>query len=764
MMAGIDSPRSLVQLELGHFEMLGVKSSEDRKKLFFLMQRVKKALEEDTMPSTAAAKVATTTNAATVQERDDKEEGKQKERRSDEFGISVETSSMKEPISPVTLSSPLVVDDGAFDVGGISSSSSQDNNNKNNNTRSYMEQMLKQRAMHRQQQQQQQQQKDAKVSASSVPYPSSRQSLMNRYHHHNHHHSEDRNKLGSAASDTRSYLAEESASDTSSLDATVSSEQRRNRRKSGIPMIRSSSSSSSRPHHHLASSSSSSTTKAIAATLREEEKDDVLDELDECLKSPIRDELDELLKSPAASAAATTPATSNAGRAVQPSVDARARRTSMHSRPTVKKTNQSMPRRYSNIPPPPVMDNKEEDDDESWSETSDLSNSLHSGSYSSLSSSISSKSHVRSKRSSRASTGTYSSRSSLSSSLNRMDENQNRNVRNNNNMKGGGRGARGGIDKASSTTASRTGKRRLSTIPSSRIAPTSPLSSLTSTQLDESITSQSGIPKLKKNVSINRRKTLGGGKISSTRPATADSLSTIAAKSITSSASKRKPRKMTTPRRTNQRGAPPSISPLKTRPLSPLRTVSRPRATSPRATSPLNRSRAAGKVKSPTHNSGAVFIHGVPEDTSWATQIARHREASNEEHDTFMADRDSESIDEGYEMRIRVVVRKRPMSKREASESGDVDVIHPLDYNDHGRVLVYQPKTKLDLTKEVEVSKFAFDNVYDEASNNMDIYNSSVKDLIPGVFHGKWASVFAYGRYRWKVVIINISLYYNTYT
>ena len=87
-----------------------------------------------------------------------------------------------------------------------------------------------------------------------------------------------------------------------------------------------------------------------------------------------------------------------------------------------------------------------------------------------------------------------------------------------------------------------------------------------------------------------------------------------------------------------------------------------------------------------------------------------------------------------------------------------------LDYNDHGRVLVYQPKTKLDLTKEVEVSKFAFDNVYDEISSNMDIYNSSVKDLIPGVFHGKWASVFAYGRYRWKVVIINISMYYNTCT
>lgn len=136
----------------------------------------------------------------------------------------------------------------------------------------------------------------------------------------------------------------------------------------------------------------------------------------------------------------------------------------------------------------------------------------------------------------------------------------------------------------------------------------------------------------------------------------------------------------------------------------------------------------------------------MPEDTSWATQISHFREAANEEHNDFMSDQKSQSSDADYEMRIRVVVRKRPMSKREAAQSGDVDVIHPLDYDDHGRVLVYQPKTKLDLTKEVEVAKFAFDNVYDETSNNLDIYNTSVKNLIPGVFHGKWASVFAYGK------------------
>eukprot|EP00574_Skeletonema_japonicum_P000204 CAMPEP_0201741134 /NCGR_PEP_ID=MMETSP0593-20130828/46657_1 /ASSEMBLY_ACC=CAM_ASM_000672 /TAXON_ID=267983 /ORGANISM="Skeletonema japonicum, Strain CCMP2506" /LENGTH=1149 /DNA_ID=CAMNT_0048235461 /DNA_START=88 /DNA_END=3540 /DNA_ORIENTATION=+ len=688
-MAGIDSPRSLVQLELSHFEMLGVTQPEDRKKLFFLMQRVKKALTDEN-----AAPVAIAPIAAAVEESEDHYSEDfsvdTKSQPQTEFGMSVETSSMKEPISPVTLSSPLVMEDKAFDVGGESASLD------NNNTRNYMEQMLKQRATQRHQ-------KD-NVAATADAFPSSRQSLMNRYHR-----DADDNKL-SSTSGGRSLSG---SSDTGSYDTAMSSKQRKNRRKSGIPMMK------SRPHPRLSVSSTFSLEK------------DAVDELDECLKSPIRDDVDDDV--------ATSSTKSGA-----PSVDVRARRTSIHSRPTIKKTNQSRPRRLSGIPAPPSMDSK--DDESIKSDTSDLSTSLHS--YSSLGS-VSSRNRVGSRKSSRASTGTYSSRSSLSSSMGRVDENQHRNV-----MKG----ARA---TENPTAVSRTGKKRLSTIPSSRIAPTSPLTSLTSTQLDESITSHAGAPQLKKNVALNRRKSLGGGKVSS-RPTTAGSASS--ARSITSSASKRKPKKMTTPR--TQRATPRSASPgMSTRPLSPIRTVSRARATtprekrplspmktasrgratSPRATSPLNRSRA-DKVKSPMKNSGAVFIHGMPEDTSWATQISQHREAADEEHSDFMSGQESQSTDEDFEMRIRVVVRKRPMSKREAAQSGDVDVIHPLDFDDHGRVLVYQPKTKLDLTKEVEVAKFAFDNVYDETSNNLDIYNTSVKHLIPGVFHGKWASVFAYGQ------------------
>ena len=65
---------------------------------------------------------------------------------------------------------------------------------------------------------------------------------------------------------------------------------------------------------------------------------------------------------------------------------------------------------------------------------------------------------------------------------------------------------------------------------------------------------------------------------------------------------------------------------------------------------------------------------------------------------------------------------------------------------DYGRVLIHQPKTKLDLTKEVETTSFAFDNAFDEDSNNIDIYEQAVQGLIPGLFRGKWASVFAYGQ------------------
>ena len=134
-------------------------------------------------------------------------------------------------------------------------------------------------------------------------------------------------------------------------------------------------------------------------------------------------------------------------------------------------------------------------------------------------------------------------------------------------------------------------------------------------------------------------------------------------------------------------------------------------------------------------------------------QIGRLRESFDHEHARYLTStarlrrqHQNEEDDAEYEMRIRVIVRKRPMSNRESSDGSDVDAVQPLDYDDYGKVLVHQPKTKLDMTKEVETTSFAFDNVFDEKANNVGIYERSLKSLIPGIFRGKWASVFAYGQ------------------
>ncbi len=139
--------------------------------------------------------------------------------------------------------------------------------------------------------------------------------------------------------------------------------------------------------------------------------------------------------------------------------------------------------------------------------------------------------------------------------------------------------------------------------------------------------------------------------------------------------------------------------------------------------------------------SGPVFVHGIPEDNSWSTQVARLRE-DNER--AYGGPYDMSNEDDN--MRIRVVVRKRPMSKKEIKRSGDVDVIHPLQNNGYGKIHVYQAKTRVDLTKEVETLNFAYDNVFNEDANNVQIYEHAIRNLIPGVFERQWASVFAYGQ------------------
>ena len=650
-MAGIVSPRSFVELELAYFEPLGIKRPEDRKKLFFLIQKVKSELEKESSVSEAASSEGYDATAplnleANVGRKDGLAgcSGSQNQSTTGrhEVGMSVNTdSSRMDPISPVTLSSPL---SNEYDIAVGQTD-------------------------------------DVIQTAATLPLCDK---LSTRARLEKELQKRRAQKELSTASVTSSHYSDDFDSSTTS---------RKSRRSSMLPRIS-------------------------------------------------KKEL-------------TTPATISTGRK------------SMHSRPTVKKGNQSIVGIRRAL-------SRDEDDESIGSETSDLSSSIQS--YNSNSSSI-----ART-RSSRTSIGTYSTHT-----------NENRRIE--------------------SKLTSRIGNKRLSTIPSTGVAPISPLAPLPS--LSSNLNNRVKGDTVKKSV-VSRRKSMGRpGTANSTssynttttnpsltsktnRPSSRASIGSIGSRSkltATTTTTGRTPGKSPSRSRVMSpiasRGAPrgrsvsPVRGPVKTaspyrgtagsqsRAMSPTRNIktagsyrgvsptrsikltgtssrgisprrvqtatSRERSPTP-ARSPMRTARSpTPNVRSPT-NSGAVFVHGQAEDKSWGVQIAQLREAFDEEHVQLMKGQEAYQEDDDYEMRIRVIVRKRPMSKCEALEMGDVDVIHPLNYIDHGKILVYQPKTKLDLAKEVETTSFAFDNVFDEESNNVEIYGRAVRNLIPGVFRGKWAS------------------------
>lgn len=191
------------------------------------------------------------------------------------------------------------------------------------------------------------------------------------------------------------------------------------------------------------------------------------------------------------------------------------------------------------------------------------------------------------------------------------------------------------------------------------------------------------------------------------------------------------------------KGRMPRASPSPIRDRMEGESFSMTRARTKRSPSP----RGAAPAKSADVPTKPVFVHGMPEDTSWSAQVVRLREDNDFAHgEKYGETLDDHNDDDEVEMRIRVIVRKRPASKKEMARADEADVIHPLDCNDHGKIYVYQPKTRVDLTKEIETLPFAFDNVFDEKANNAHIYEKTVRNLIPGVFEGRWASVFAYGQ------------------
>ncbi|KAH9326169.1 hypothetical protein KI387_006347 [Taxus chinensis] len=98
---------------------------------------------------------------------------------------------------------------------------------------------------------------------------------------------------------------------------------------------------------------------------------------------------------------------------------------------------------------------------------------------------------------------------------------------------------------------------------------------------------------------------------------------------------------------------------------------------------------------------------------------------------------------EGNLAKIRVVVRKRPLNKKElARKEEDIITIDSKACS----LTVHETKLKVDLTAYVEKSEFTFDAVLDEYVTNEEVYRCTVEPIIPTLFRRTKATCFAYGQ------------------
>lgn len=91
--------------------------------------------------------------------------------------------------------------------------------------------------------------------------------------------------------------------------------------------------------------------------------------------------------------------------------------------------------------------------------------------------------------------------------------------------------------------------------------------------------------------------------------------------------------------------------------------------------------------------------------------------------------------------KIKVVVRKRPMNKKELAKNEE-DIIETYSNS----LTVHETKLKVDLTQYVEKHEFVFDAVLDEEVTNDEVYRETVEPIVPIIFERTKATCFAYGQ------------------
>ncbi|MBA0830945.1 hypothetical protein Goarm_015439 [Gossypium armourianum] len=137
------------------------------------------------------------------------------------------------------------------------------------------------------------------------------------------------------------------------------------------------------------------------------------------------------------------------------------------------------------------------------------------------------------------------------------------------------------------------------------------------------------------------------------------------------------------------------------------------------------------------------------------TSSRQQKEQSNADASasSFIANEKEISTRENNVAKIKVVVRKRPLNKKEISRKED-DIVTV----DENALTVHEPKLKVDLTAYVEKHEFCFDAVLDEHVTNDEVYRVTVEPIIPIIFQRTKATCFAYGQtVHGSVVLLLIS-------
>ncbi|CAL0325990.1 unnamed protein product [Lupinus luteus] len=91
--------------------------------------------------------------------------------------------------------------------------------------------------------------------------------------------------------------------------------------------------------------------------------------------------------------------------------------------------------------------------------------------------------------------------------------------------------------------------------------------------------------------------------------------------------------------------------------------------------------------------------------------------------------------------KIKVVVRKRPLNKKEATKREE-DIVDTVS----NYLTVHETKLKVDLTQYVEKHEFVFDAVLNEEVTNDEVYHETVEPIVPIIFQRTKATCFAYGQ------------------